>query len=193
MFRLDQSANRNAFTVGHWTNTAAKTGCTVIVFEQSAPHGRRCTGGAPGTRETDLLGPGNAGSIGRCDRALRGQRLRTWRRRRRDGGARAAGRGVATPGGPVPIVPAAVIFDLGVGESGLADHPTTGLRASKPGRDRRSFDGGLSAPEPARRPANSSAPNLRPRRFRLRLCRSNGGRRRPRADRRQRRRGGRRS
>jgi L-aminopeptidase/D-esterase-like protein len=117
MFRRDQSASRNAFTVGHWTNTAAKTGCTVIAFDRAAPAVVDVRGGAPGTRETDVLGPGrlvqsvdaivlsggSAFGLGTADGVM--------------AELRAAGRGVVTPGGPVPIVPVAVIFDLGVGKS----------------------------------------------------------------------------
>jgi L-aminopeptidase/D-esterase-like protein len=116
MFRREESADRNAFTVGHWTDADVKTGSTVIVFDQAAPAVVDARGGAPGTRETDLLGPGmlvqsvdaivlsggSAFGLAAADGVM--------------AELRAEGRGVATPGGPVPIVPAAVIFDLGVGD-----------------------------------------------------------------------------
>lgn len=106
---------RNGFTVGHWTDNAAKTGCTVVVFDRAAPAVVDARGGAPGTRETDLLGPGmlvqsvdaivlsggSAFGLASADGVM--------------SELRALGRGVATQAGPVPIVPAAVIYDLAVG------------------------------------------------------------------------------
>src|SRR6266545_7869937 len=45
--------------VGHYTLTARPTGCTVILTEAGAVAGVDVRGGAPGTRETDLLDPVN--------------------------------------------------------------------------------------------------------------------------------------
>ncbi|MBC8161095.1 MAG: P1 family peptidase [Roseiflexaceae bacterium] len=101
--------------VGHAHDLAARTGCTVVLL----PAGTRCAadvrGGAPGTRETDLLKPtatvqhadaillagGSAFGLAAADGVMR------WLREQ--------GRGFATAHGPVPIVPAAVLYDLGVG------------------------------------------------------------------------------
>ena len=44
---------------GHHTNSAAATGCTVVIAPQGAVGGVCVRGAAPGTRETDLLRPGN--------------------------------------------------------------------------------------------------------------------------------------
>jgi len=44
---------------GHAQNTEAGTGCTAVICEQGAVAGVDVRGGAPGTRETDLLDPGN--------------------------------------------------------------------------------------------------------------------------------------
>ena len=45
--------------VGHWTEAAAKTGCTVVLMPaEGAVAGVDVRGSAPGTRETDLLRPG---------------------------------------------------------------------------------------------------------------------------------------
>ena len=41
--------------VGHYTDAAAKTGCTAILCEKGAVAGVDVRGSAPGTRETDLL------------------------------------------------------------------------------------------------------------------------------------------
>ena len=74
-------------------------------------------GGGPGTRETDLLDPRERGGPGARGDAHRWERVRARRRRR---GAAVALRGghrlqVGGPGEVVPIVPGAVIFDLGRG------------------------------------------------------------------------------
>ncbi len=45
--------------VGHWTDRRAATGCTVVLPDAPAVAGVDVRGGAPGTRETDLLRPGN--------------------------------------------------------------------------------------------------------------------------------------
>src|ERR1700739_1816236 len=70
-----------------------------------------CRGGAPGTRETDLLDPANTvrfvdAVLRACGRAAADGVMR---------GLEEHERGVAMEGGVVPIVPAAVIFDLPVG------------------------------------------------------------------------------
>lgn len=45
--------------VGHSQNLKAGTGCTVVICEKGATAGVDVRGGAPGTRETDLLNPVN--------------------------------------------------------------------------------------------------------------------------------------
>ena len=95
----------------------ARTGCTVVVFDWAAPAVVDVRGGAPGSRETDLLG---AGMLVQSVDAILLAGGSAFGLAAADGvmaELRAAGRGVATPGGPVPIVPAAVVFDLGVGEA----------------------------------------------------------------------------
>ena len=47
------------FQVGHAHNLTAATGCTVIICKGGASAGVDVRGGAPGTRETDLLNPVN--------------------------------------------------------------------------------------------------------------------------------------
>ena len=44
--------------VGHWTDVAAETGCTVVIAPPSTVGSAEVRGGAPATRETDLLRPG---------------------------------------------------------------------------------------------------------------------------------------
>jgi L-aminopeptidase/D-esterase-like protein len=108
-------ASSIAVTVGHATDQENQTGCTAILFSQPALCAVDVRGGAPGTRETDLLQPGSL--VQRVDAILL------------TGGSafglsaadgvmsylRDQGRGFPTSAGPVPIVPAAVLFDLSVG------------------------------------------------------------------------------
>lgn len=98
--------------VGHATDNAARTGTTAIVFDQPAICGVAVHGGAPGTRETDALSPvglgplvdavilsgGSAFGLAAADGAM----LALERH----------GRGFAVGRHRVPIVPAAIIFDL---------------------------------------------------------------------------------
>jgi L-aminopeptidase/D-esterase-like protein len=102
--------------VGHCTNREAATGCTVILCEQGAVAGVDVRGAAPGTRETDLLRPMNlvreihaillsGGSAFGLDAA--GGIMRYLEER---------GYGHDVGVTKVPIVPAAILFDLGVGD-----------------------------------------------------------------------------
>jgi len=102
--------------VGHWTDAEARTGCTVVLLpDEGAVAGVDVRGAAPGTRETDLLRPGmlveRAHAICLCGGSAFGLAAA-------DGVMRfLRERGVGFPIAPVPvpIVPAAVVFDLGVG------------------------------------------------------------------------------
>ena len=98
--------------VGHFTDPRRPTGCSVVIAREGATGGVDVRGAAPGTRETDLLAPGNTvdvvhavllsgGSAFGLDAASGVMR---WLAER--------GHGFATPHGRVPIVPAAVLFDL---------------------------------------------------------------------------------
>jgi L-aminopeptidase/D-esterase-like protein len=102
-------------TVGHWTDLEGGTGCTVVLCEPSAVGGVDVRGAAPGTRETDVLRAGNlvdhvhavvlsGGSAFGLDAASGVMRY-----------LEEHGRGLETAGGRVPIVPAAVLFDLAFG------------------------------------------------------------------------------
>ena len=101
---------------GHYTDTRRPTGCTVLLFENGATAGVDVRGAAPGTRETDLLDPVNTvqkihgllltgGSAYGLDAA--GGVMRFLEEKKI---------GYPVPTGVVPIVPAAVLFDLGVGK-----------------------------------------------------------------------------
>jgi L-aminopeptidase/D-esterase-like protein len=101
--------------VGHHTLTERPTGCTVILVDGDAVGGVAQMGGAPGTRETDLLHPLNmvdrvnavvlsGGSAFGLDAATGVVR---WLDEHDIGWPTGAGK--------VPIVPAAILFDLPVG------------------------------------------------------------------------------
>jgi L-aminopeptidase/D-esterase-like protein len=108
---------------------AAATGCTVVLCEPAAVAGVDVRGAAPGTRETDLLRPGSL--VERVDAILLtgGSAF---------GLAAASGvvqfleeRGIGFPttAGPVPIVPAAVLFDLGIGRADVRPDAAAGYAA----------------------------------------------------------------
>src|SRR4051812_18385004 len=106
----DQSA-QPWFRVGHVTREVERTGCTVILFDRQSPTVVDVRGGAPGTRETDVLAPGRL--VGAAD-AIVLSGGSAFGLASADGVMRylaERGRGFHTAGGPVPIVPAAVIFD----------------------------------------------------------------------------------
>ena len=103
--------------VGHFTLSERPTGCTVVLAEQGAVAGVDVRGAAPGTRETDLLNPVNlvdtvqaivlaGGSAFGLDAASGVVRYLDEHKL-----------GFPTAYGPVPIVPAAILFDLGVGSN----------------------------------------------------------------------------
>ena len=115
--------------VGHATDATARTGCTVILCPTGATAGVDVRGAAPGTRETDAL------RSGRLVQKAHGVLL--------TGGSAfgldAAGgvvqyleeQNVGFPAGTVrvPIVPAAVIFDLGVGDATVRPDREMGYQA----------------------------------------------------------------
>lgn len=100
--------------VGHYTDLKHATGCTVILFEKGAVAGVDVRGASPGTRETDLLRPGNliekihgivlsGGSAYGLDTASGVMQY-----------LEEQGLGFQVGPAIVPIVPAAIIFDLGL-------------------------------------------------------------------------------
>ena len=118
------------FAAGHWTDAEAATGCTVVL---APPDGAVASGdvrgGGPGTREMDLLDPianasrvhavlmtgGSAFGLAAADGVV------DWLERHE--------RGYATPGGIVPLVPAAVVYDLVTGDPGRRPGPAEGAAA----------------------------------------------------------------
>jgi L-aminopeptidase/D-esterase-like protein len=115
--------------VGHSTNPDALTGCTVVLCPVGTVGSGDVRGGAPGTRETDLLRPGMLVEEVHAVLLTGGSAF---------GLAAAEGvmrfleeRGIGVDTGParVPIVPAAVLFDLDVGDPAVRPGPQEGLTA----------------------------------------------------------------
>lgn len=102
--------------VGHATDSRACTGCTVVICRAGAVAGVAVRGAAAGTRETDLCRPGTL--IERVHAVLLtgGSAFGLEAASGVMQSLAAASVGYETRGLRIPIVPAAVIFDLGVGE-----------------------------------------------------------------------------
>jgi L-aminopeptidase/D-esterase-like protein len=104
-------------TVGHWTDSVGLTGCTVVLCPQGTVGSGEVRGGAPGTRETDLL---RSGTLVQEVNAVLLTGGSAFGLAAADGVMRfleEKGIGFETLAGPVPIVPAAVLFDLTVGDA----------------------------------------------------------------------------
>jgi L-aminopeptidase/D-esterase-like protein len=121
--------------VGHWTDPVGLTGCTVVLPPPGTMGSGEVRGGAPGTRETDLLRPGmlvqevhavlltggSAFGLAAADGVVR------WLEER--------GVGFDARVARVPIVPAAVLFDLGVGDPSTRPGPDAGYAACEAAAD----------------------------------------------------------
>jgi L-aminopeptidase/D-esterase-like protein len=115
--------------VGHFSDTRRPTGCTVILAREGAVAGVDVRGAAPGTRETDLLSPGNlvqqvhgimlaggsAWGLAAAEGAMR------WLEERNIG--------MDVRFGILPIVPAAVLFDLPMGDARIRPDAASGYAA----------------------------------------------------------------
>jgi len=118
-------------TAGHATNTEALTGCTVILTPHGAVAGVDVRGSAPGTRETDLMRPGNlvervnavlltggsAFGLAAADGVMRYLEERNI--------------GYDTGAARVPIVPAAVLYDLQIGSARVRPTAEMGYEACR--------------------------------------------------------------
>ena len=126
---------RNAITdvpgieVGHAQNRKALTGCTVILCRKGAVTGVDVRGGAPGTRETDLLNPGNlvqqvhavmlaGGSAFGLDAASGVMRY-----------LEEDQIGFQTREALIPIVPSAILYDLDLGDPKIRPDVKMGYQA----------------------------------------------------------------
>ena len=117
------------FTVGHWTDPVALTGCTVILCDGAATAGVHMGGGAPATIQTDIIGPGSATAILHAVLLTGGSAfglaayagvMRFLEER---------GVGVAVRDWRVPHVAGAVIFDLMAGDGHVRPDANAGYAA----------------------------------------------------------------
>ncbi|AFH39175.1 P1 family peptidase [Thermus thermophilus] len=116
--------------VGHFTDREALTGCTVVLVEEGAVAAVDVRGAAPGTRETDLLAPENTVERVQAVLLTGGSALGLAAAEGVVRYLRERGKGFPTPAGVVPIVPAAVLYDLGRGQAFRPPGPEAGYGAS---------------------------------------------------------------
>lgn len=119
----------SGFRIGHWSDSSARTGCTVVIAPEGTRGGVDIRGGGPGTRETDVIGPfagtdrvsavvfsgGSAYGLAAADGVMH------WLEEQ--------GIGYPTPAGVVPIVPAAIVYDLTAGDPAVRPDAAAGRAA----------------------------------------------------------------
>ena len=131
--------------VGHFTDPRRPTGCTVVIARNGAVAGVDVRGAAPGTRETDLLSPTNlvdrvhavllaGGSAWGLDAA---SGVMKWLEEN--------GIGLAVGPGRIPIVPAAVLFDLYLGDASIRPDLHAGYTACANASRKTPADGNVGA------------------------------------------------
>ncbi|MFL7891688.1 MAG: P1 family peptidase [Anaerolineales bacterium] len=131
--------------VGHAQDQQALTGCTVVICEKGAIGGVDQRGGAPGTRETDAMHPMHlvneihavvlaGGSAFGLDAASGVVRYLEER-----------GVGFDVRVARVPIVPAAILFDLGIGSSEVRPDADMGYQACLNASTQRPAEGNVGA------------------------------------------------
>jgi L-aminopeptidase/D-esterase-like protein len=121
--------------VGHWTDRGAWTGCTVCLLPEGSTASCEVRGGAPGTIGSDILQPssfgpganailltgGSAFGLAAVDGVVR------WLGER--------GVGFRTPAEVIPLVGAAVVYDLGLGDGGTRPDQNAGYAACEAATD----------------------------------------------------------
>jgi L-aminopeptidase/D-esterase-like protein len=133
------------FSIGHWEDERGLTGCTVVLCPPGTVGGCDVRGNSPGSRELALLGSeksmqevhallltgGSAFGLAAADGVMRYLEER--------------GAGYPTPWGKVPIVPAAVIFDLNVGSAQARPGSEAGYRACEDSKESNLRTGSVGA------------------------------------------------
>ncbi|MEJ7891338.1 MAG: P1 family peptidase [Solirubrobacteraceae bacterium] len=125
----------DGFTCGHWTDPVGMTGCTVLLAPPGAVGSGEVRGGGPGTRESDLLSPwtGTAGpqavllTGGSAFGLAAADGVAAW--------LSDADRGHPTPAGRVPLVSAAVVYDLMAGSASARPDAACGRAACEAASD----------------------------------------------------------
>ena len=145
MSRHNSITDVRGIEVGHAQDEDALTGCTVVLCREGAVAGVDVRGGAPGTRETDLLDPVNlvekvhavvlaGGSAYGLDAASGVMRY-------------LEENNVGFSIGPVkvPIVPAAILYDLGLGRADIRPDAAMGFRAAASASSAAPVEGNVGA------------------------------------------------
>lgn len=131
--------------IGHFTDQQALTGTTVVLCPPGTRASCEVRGNSPGSRELALLAPeksvqeihaivltgGSAFGLSAADGAMR------WLEEH--------GVGYSTPWVRVPIVPAAVVFDLNIGSSAIRPDSSYGYQACQAAKDGRCEEGNIGA------------------------------------------------
>ncbi|MBN3526299.1 P1 family peptidase [Paenibacillus apiarius] len=131
--------------LGNAQDDAALTGCTVIIAEEGAVCGVDVRGSAPGTRETELLHPtalvqhihalclsgGSAFGLEASHGVMRYLKEQ--------------GIGLDVGVGKVPIVPSAILFDLGIGDPNVTPNAAMGYAAARDAIDTACPQGNIGA------------------------------------------------
>lgn len=137
--------NVSGIRVGHFTDREAATGCTVVLCEKGAVARVDVRGAAPGTRDTDLLRPGHlvqevhavvlaGGSAFGLEAASGVMRYLEER-----------GIGFHAGVAKVPIVPAAIIFDLAIGDARVRPDAEMGYQAALAAKEGEVAEGNVGA------------------------------------------------
>lgn len=121
--------------VGHWTDRDAWTGCTVCLLPEGSTASCEVRGGAPGTLGTDILQPSGVGpgvnaillTGGSAFGLAAVEGVVAWLGER--------GIGFRTPAASVPLVAAAVVYDLGLGDAGTRPNAASGYAACEAATD----------------------------------------------------------
>lgn len=121
--------------VGHWSDTEARTGCTVVLLPEGTVASGEIRGGGPATREFGLLDPlrhvnaidavvlsgGSAFGLATADGVM--------------GFLADAGRGYVTTAARIPLVPTLCVYDLMVGDSSVRPGAAEGRLAAEAASD----------------------------------------------------------
>ncbi|WP_417284004.1 P1 family peptidase [Comamonas sp.] len=138
-------ARVQGISVGHFSDTRRPTGCTAVLCPAGAVAGVDVRGAAPGTRETDLLHPSNlvqqvhgimlaGGSAWGLDAATGAVR---WLEEQ--------GAGLDIGVGRIPLVPAAVLFDVMMGDMRIRPDAAAGYAACQAAGMERPAEGSVGA------------------------------------------------
>lgn len=138
-------ARVQGISIGHFTDSRRPTGCTVVLCPEGAVGGVDVRGAAPGTRETDLLHPSNlvqevhgimlaGGSAWGLDAATGAVR---WLEEQ--------GAGLNIGVGRIPLVPAAVLFDVMLGDMHIRPDAAAGYAACQNADTERPTEGSVGA------------------------------------------------